>query len=135
LLSKSRKISNTLASVKTPKNLGAWPPELLNNGRLRSYYYSLRSAESPDEGVQRLGDLVKRQRQFGDILMSSDIKQVPICGMSFGSVELPRQTADVTDSNKELVPVIQSCCFTANIYVIVRPLSTVGYSSVVADHS
>ena len=58
---------------------------------------------------------MKRQREFGDILMSSDIKQVPICGMTFGSMDhLPRQTAAVSDNN-ELVPVIQNCSFTANI--------------------
>ena len=58
---------------------------------------SLRSADSPDEAVRRLDDLVRRQKQFGDLLLSSDIRQIPICGMSFGSVDLPRQTASSTD--------------------------------------
>jgi len=64
----------------------------------------LRSAESPDETLQRFDDLVKRQRQFGDLLMSTDVKQVPICpGMSFGSIQLPKHT--VSDLNNELVSV------------------------------
>jgi len=67
--------------------------------QLTYLHCSQRSAESPDESVRRLDDLVKRQREFGDLLMSSDIKQVPICGMSFGSVELPKQTAPDTVNN------------------------------------
>ena len=68
---------------------------------------------------------MKRQREFGDILMSSDIKQVPICGMTFGSMDhLPRQTAAVSDNNNELVPVIQNCNFTANnLFTISQPAS------------
>ena len=51
----------------------------------------------------RLDELVRRQREFGDLLMSSDIKQVPICGMSFGGVELPKHT--VSNGSSDLVSV------------------------------
>jgi len=47
---------------------------------------------------------VRRQRQFGDLLLSSDIKQTPICGMPFGSVQL-QQPAAAYHADNELVSV------------------------------
>ena len=62
------------------------------------WHCSLRTAESPDEAACRLEDLMRRQREFGDILMSNDIKQVPIGGLSFGQMQEPprRAVSDVT---------------------------------------
>ena len=70
------------------------------------FIFSLRSSDSPDETMQCLDDLVKRHREFGDLLLSSDIKQVPIGGMSFGMVDLPERIESQSNANNELVSVI-----------------------------
>jgi len=96
------------------------------NGLMCTSCCSLRSSESPDETLQRLDDLVKRQRQFGDLLLSADIKQVPICpGMSFGSIHLPKHTA----SDNQFISV--------NIVALYCPrlAAAVACSNKVATHS
>jgi len=66
--------------------------------------------------MRRLDNLVKRQKEFGDLLLSSDIKEVPICGMSFGTVDLPKRTVSCTD-NQFISVSSTRCNFTASIFI------------------